>query len=85
MTGPGMNELQFGGVQEVTAQRKGGRRLGANLLGSTVQRVPDYGMTDGSEVNADLVSASGFDAQLEHGEPTVRGIHAAFDVIVSNG
>jgi hypothetical protein len=43
------------------------------VVGGAVENVADDGVTDGLEVNADLVGASGLDGDLDEGEVTVAG------------
>ena len=42
-------------------------------MGGAVESVADDGVAEGLGVNADLVGAAGFDADLDEGEGTIGG------------
>src|SRR5690242_7595498 len=79
-----MNELQRSGMQEVP--RQGSRaRARPQFARCTVESVADDGMTDGGEMNANLMSASGIDLQFEQTELAEGGIKFLADGVVGDG
>src|SRR5690242_181193 len=80
-----MRELELGGMQEIARQGQRGSGLGADLGRGTIELVPNHGMANRREVDTNLVRASGFNAELQERELSVRGVDPAFDVVMSDG
>ena len=69
--GLGMSEGEMGGVEEVSVELEVGVEVGDDVWGA-VEGVADDGVAEGLGVNANLVSAAGFDAHFDEGEGAVR-------------
>jgi hypothetical protein len=67
-----VGEGEVSGMEEVAVEVEVRVEAG-NGVGGAVESVADDGVAEGLGVNADLVSAAGFDADLDEGEGTIRG------------
>ena len=67
-----VGEGEVGGVEEVAVEVEGRVEAG-NGVGGAVEGVADDGVAEGLGVDADLVSAAGFDADFDEGEGAIWG------------
>jgi len=65
----------MGGVEEVAVQVEFGVEAGDDVRGS-VEGVADNGVAERLHVDADLVGAAGFDADLDEGKSSIGGLDA---------
>src|ERR1700678_1581798 len=79
-----MGEGEVGGVEEVAVELQLGGEAGNEAWGS-VECVPDDGMAEGLCVDADLVSAAGFDLDFDESEWAIRAGDACENVNVGDG
>ena len=79
-----MGEGEPGGVKEVSVEREGVLFL-ADDVGGSVEGVADDRMTEGLEVDANLMGAAGLDADFDEGEGAVRGGKAFEDFDMGDG
>lgn len=82
-----VGEVELGGVEEVAVEGEdvgafwrvgGGLKLGYAACGA-VEGVADDRVVDGGHVDADLMGAAGFDADLDEGEFAEAGLYAFED------
>jgi hypothetical protein len=70
LAGLRVSEGEVGGVEEVAVELEVGCEVG-DEVGGAVEGVPDDWVAEGLGVDADLVGASGFNADLNESEETV--------------
>jgi hypothetical protein len=84
LAGLGVGEREMGGVEEVAFEVEVAREVGDDV-GGAVEGVADDGVAEGLHVDADLVGAAGFDADLDEGEGAVGADDALEDGGVGDG
>src|SRR5690348_720961 len=85
-----MGKCDSGGVKKVPGQRQRWLRLLSfarreKLAGGAVEGVSHHGMTEGCEVDADLVGAASINCQVEQAELAERRLDAVAYFVVSDG
>src|SRR5205823_6242872 len=75
---------QVGGVKEVTSELELGGEA-RNEVRRAIEGVADNGVAEGLSMDADLVSAAGFDADFDKGEGAIRSNETFEDVEVRDG
>jgi hypothetical protein len=84
LAGLGVSEGEVGGVEEVAGELELGGEAGDEVRGS-VEGVAHDRVAERLGVDADLVSAAGFDADFDEGEGAVGAAYPFEDVEVGDG